>query len=348
MECILHFIGTKIDWGQFGGQHGMSVAHYLVELLTFIHFNQEFREQHAVLAAMVDFHKAFNNQNHGILLTILTDMGLPGWLLRVIKGFLTEREMNLSYKGERSDNKQMPGGGSQGTILGMVLFIVLINSVGFKEHKKTIGAIITSNFKGRQAIQTTHSKFIDDLTIAESINLKKSLQTEQEDFWLRPLPFHSRTEHTLKSHTSKVQVQMDTISDYAKTNEMEINKKKTKVMIFNNAKKWDFLPKIKIDNDELEVVESMKILGTIVTSDLKWNANTHYMTTRGYSKLWILRILKNLSANNEELKLVYEQQVRCVVEFSSPVWAGLIIQDVELVWSLTRMSSLCRKEVDED
>ena len=50
-------------------------------------------------------------------------MNLPGRLLKVVKGFLTNRELNLSYKGTRSENKQMPGGSPQGTILGMFFLL---------------------------------------------------------------------------------------------------------------------------------------------------------------------------------------------------------------------------------
>ena len=137
-----------------------------------------------------------------------------------------------------------------------------------------------------------HAKFIDELTIAASINLNSSLQKKQDDFWVRPVSFHNRTGHTLKTHMNIVQEQLTTISNYAEKNEMEINKKKSKVMIFNNTKKLDFMPSLLVKEDELEVVNSIKILGTIITSDLKWKANTEYMIKRGYSKLWVLRRLK--------------------------------------------------------
>ena len=212
--------------------------------------------------------------------------------MRVVKGFLTEREIKLSFKGEKSESKRMSGGGPQGTILGMFLFIVLINFIGFEKCNTTIGATVTSNLKGRIPIQTMHAKFIDDLTIASSINLNTSLQKEQDDFWVRPVSFHNRTGHTLKTHMNIVQEQLTTISNYAEKNEMEINKKKSKVMIFNNTKKLDFMPSLLVKEDELEVVNSIKILGTIITSDLKWKANTEYMIKRGYSKLWVLRRLK--------------------------------------------------------
>ena len=50
------------------------------------------------------------------------------------------------------------------------------------------------------------------------------------------------------------------------------------------------------------------MLGVKVTSDLKWNANRQYICARGYSKLWMLRILKRYGANTEDLLDVYVKQ----------------------------------------
>ena len=51
------------------------------------------------------------------------------------------------------------------------------------------------------------------------------------------------------------------------------------------------------------------------------------MIKRAYRKPWILRRLQNLGANRDELKLIYQQQVRNVLEFSTPVWAGAVTQE---------------------
>ena len=84
----------------------------------------------AVLALMVDFSKAFNRQDHNTLITILSDMGCPRWLLEIVIAFLSERELIVKYKGLNSERKSLPGGSPQGTRLGMFLFLVPINFAG--------------------------------------------------------------------------------------------------------------------------------------------------------------------------------------------------------------------------
>ena len=70
-----------------------SIFHYLIDFIKFILYNQDLKEPNAVLAAMIDFSKAFNRQNHHILITKLGDMGDPGWLLQTVIGFLIDREL---------------------------------------------------------------------------------------------------------------------------------------------------------------------------------------------------------------------------------------------------------------
>jgi hypothetical protein len=116
LKWLLHYISDKLDLYQYGDRKGTSINHYLIDFITFILYNQDLTEPLAVLAAMVDYRKAFNRQNHSILITLLGDMGVPGWLLNIVVGFLVERELILSYRGAKSGSKDMPGGGPQGTV----------------------------------------------------------------------------------------------------------------------------------------------------------------------------------------------------------------------------------------
>ena len=86
---------------------------------------------------MTDFSKAINRQNHTILITKLGDMVVPGWLLKIVVGFLSDRELVAGYKGAKSKNKKMPGGGPQGTVLGLFLYLILINDTGFADEDRS-------------------------------------------------------------------------------------------------------------------------------------------------------------------------------------------------------------------
>ena len=48
-------------------------------------------------------------------------------MLKIVVGFLSDRELVVGYKGAKSYSKKMPGSDPEGTVLGMFLFLILIN-----------------------------------------------------------------------------------------------------------------------------------------------------------------------------------------------------------------------------
>ena len=169
-------------------------------------------------------------------------------------------------------------------------------------------------------IETDHWKYVDDLTVAEAILLKETLVEDEANILESPLTYHDRFELVLPEAASKVQKQLEKIETHAKDNEMKINKKKTKAMLFNTSKTKDFTPKLKIDNETIDLVEEMKLLGVKITSDMKWNENTEFITKKAFSRLWMIRRLKLIGANQEELLDVYIKQIRSVLEYAAVVW----------------------------
>ena len=105
IKWLLLFIGDKIDTKQFGGQKGNSITHYLIEFINFILYNQDLTNPHAVLTLLVDYSKAFNRSNHHTIITILSDLGVPKWLLEIVISFLSERELIVRHKGKQSSKK---------------------------------------------------------------------------------------------------------------------------------------------------------------------------------------------------------------------------------------------------
>ena len=112
-------------------------------------------------------------------------------------------------------------------------------------------------------------------------------------------------------------------------------RKKTKIMSFNFSKKYDFLPKLKASNKQLDVVYSHKLLGVILTSNCKWHENTSYIVKKANRRIWYLRRLKALGASVDTLMDQYHKSLRSVLEFGAPLWTGSLtktnIADIEKV-----------------
>ena len=100
-DWLLPIIQPYIDPGQCG-MKGLSITHYLVKLLHFIHTVWDKRQPHTVLAACIDLSKAFNRIDHSLVVQDLYDMHTPSWLLKIIASYLSGRSMILEYRGKYS------------------------------------------------------------------------------------------------------------------------------------------------------------------------------------------------------------------------------------------------------
>ena len=238
--------------------------------------------------------------------------------------------MILKYNGCISEEEYLPGGGPQGTKLGLYLFLVLINAAGFKptELCTNLGETVTK--PKRKAIPKSQQKYVDDMTQCVSVNLKKAAEINPIQIPVHLRKQHERTGHVLKEDCNPLQTFLDSLKEYAKENKMVINETKTKVMIFNQATSIDVHPTVKLDQNKiLEVVDEMKLLGVMIRSDMKWHSNTKNLIVKSYQRMWMLRNLKRNGANEDQLLRTYFQQIRSMTEMACPVWtAGLTLQDI--------------------
>ena len=134
----------------------------------------------------------------------LYDMHVPAWLLLILISYLTERSMILTYAGASSSPRDLPGSGPQGAFLGIFFFIVKYNGAALRPIIPRI------MFNTRCLIRRTkctvnqcrthkkdmHALYVDDLSEAEAVNLKKQLVNDPV---VRPFPLnrHERTQHIL-------------------------------------------------------------------------------------------------------------------------------------------------------
>jgi hypothetical protein len=131
-DWLLPIVNPYLDPGQCGGLKKSSISHYLIKLLHYMHFNLDRSQPHAVLLACVDMSKAFNRMSHQKVIEDLFDMKVPGWLLLILISYLTDRKMMLKYRGVFSSLRFLPGSSPQGTVLGVILFIIYFNGAALR------------------------------------------------------------------------------------------------------------------------------------------------------------------------------------------------------------------------
>ena len=111
-----------------------------------------------------------------------------------------------------------------------------------------------------------------------AFNLKSVLIDDLEDR-PRPLTFNERTRHVLPLEDNPLQDQLDNLKIFTDRKLLKIKEKKSNLIKFNFSRNFDFPPELVLDgfDDQLQVISETKLLGIMITSDLKWAKNTDYM-----------------------------------------------------------------------
>ena len=81
-----------------------------------------------------------------------------------------------------------------------------------------------------------------------------------------------------------------------------------------------------ICDKQLDVVSSSKLLGIIISSDLKWHEHTAYIVGKAKKRLWYLRRLCKMGASNETLVEMFNLKIRSLLEMAAPVFTGGLTQ----------------------
>ena len=118
----------------------------------------------------------------------------------------------------------------------------------------------------------------------------------------------------------KSQQHLNEINEWTDRQKMKLNVNKTKNVIFNFSKKYQFTTSLSVKNEKLEVLEETKLLGTYLTKDLKWNKNTKELVIKGYKRMQLLNAAAGFTSNLQDLRSIYLTYVRSILEQSAVVW----------------------------
>ena len=116
------------------------------------------------------------------------------------------------------------------------------------------------------------------------------------------------------------QKHLEDINTWTKNQKMKLNEKKTKNLIFNFTKKYQFTTKLNVNNVNIEIPNEAKLLGTVITDKLTWDRNTEEIVKKAYKRMQLLHAAASFTSSKKDLKDIYQTFIRSVLEQSAVVW----------------------------
>ena len=294
----------KIDPSQFANQKGLSIQHYLVKMIDRILQavdNSSKSECSAVLATLVDWKQAFPRQCPKLGVQSFIHNGVRPSLIPILISYFQNRRMKVKWHGKVSSTKELKGGGPQGSTFGIWEYLS------------------QSNDNADNISESDRFKFVDDLSFLEIIQL---LSAGIATYNVRAhIPSHIPTHNQIiLGKNLRSQEHLNVINEWTKKKKMQLNVKKNKNIIFNFTKKYQFTTKLTVNDENVDLVKETKLLGTIITDDLKWGKNTKEIVKKSYQRMQLLNTAASFTANVQDLKSIYLTYIRSVLEQSAVVW----------------------------
>ena len=100
----------------------------------------------------LDFSKAFDKCDFGILMHKLKKLGIKGKLGRWLFNFLSNRKQQVMINGTKSNVTHVTSGVPQGTVLGPILFLIYVSDIG--ENIDAIKKIYVDDTKVKKGIKS--------------------------------------------------------------------------------------------------------------------------------------------------------------------------------------------------
>ena len=101
-------------------------------------------------------------------------------------------------------------------------------------------------------------------------------------------------------------------------------------MIVNFCHSATFQTRLFLENSLLEQVRETKLLGVILTDDMKWQRNTEDLIKRANKRMSILHNIVNFNVEKVDAVQIYTLYIRSVLEQSCVVWGSSITDSESL------------------
>ena len=123
-----------------------------------------------------------------------------------------------------------------------------------------------------------------------------------------------------KNETSSMQSRVDKFVTKSRADGFQLNESKCKELRISFIKSENTLEPVTISNTNIEVVPSAKLLGVMISNDLKWNVHVEMIGKKVAVILYFLRQLKRAKVPANDLLSFYTTCIRPVAEYACPVF----------------------------
>ena len=125
------------------------------------------------------------------------------------------------------------------------------------------------------------------------------------------------------SNESEYRDQVNKLISWCNDNKLELNVNKTKEMIvdFRRKKSSPSSPLV-IDGRTVEIVQHFKLLGSTISSNLKWELNVDTIVKKAQQRLYVLRMLTSFGLTTQVMLNFYRAVIESVPTFSITVCLG--------------------------
>ena len=289
----------------------ISIQHYRVKFVEQILVNLDNNSKgdiFAAIAAFIDWKQAFNRQDPRLGIESFIENGVRPSLIPALINYFQERSLFVKWHNKQSKKRNLNGGGPQGGTFGILEYLSQNNKNAncLKENRKW--------------------KLVDDLTILEIINLITIGMSSFNVTNQVPNDIHIDKNYIINQNL-ETQTNINDISEWTEKLKMMLNIKKTNYMIFNFTNNHQFNTRINIEGTNIEEKNQVKHLCTIISNNLSWEENTKLQVKKANARMCLLRAVSSFNPPSSDLKLIYIQYVRSLLEQSCVVWHASLTQE---------------------
>ena len=285
-----HFhVNNCITENQFGFKKGYRTSDNIFVMKTLTDKYLDRNEK--LYACFIDFKKAFDSINHGMLMEKLRKTNIGSSMYNLLHDLYLNQQLNVQVKiGDLLSNKfTCEKGVRQGDSLSPLLFNLYINDV-----LKYLNPASDDPCIGTKHISCLF--YADDLVL-------------------------------LSTSKCGLQQKINNLASFCTENAMSINRTKTKILVFNRAGKKS-KDSFKLINDSLECCQSYRYLGVTLQCNGRFNNTFTDLSNRASKAIFKLKRMFNGNVPSFDTCIhLFDSMVKPILSYGSDIWGAYLFCD---------------------